>query len=95
MFTNIDVHELMNMNMNIQCSLTDPSEHRTLDTVDVREGVQGRCLLIKFHAERPPQAENVSNNNSKVLRLFPTRCLYTITLHHSKDKHLVSREKVC
>ena len=30
MFTNISVHELMNMNMNIQCSLTDPSEHRTL-----------------------------------------------------------------
>ena len=35
MFTNISVHELMNMNMNIQCSLTDPSEHRTLQFMTI------------------------------------------------------------
>ena len=58
-------------------------------------GIQGRCLLIKFHVERPPRAEIVSNHNSKVLRPFPARCLYTITKHHGKDKHLVSHEKVC
>ena len=50
-------------------------------------GVAERSL---FHHNGPRGLENVANHNSKVLRLLPMRCLYTISKHHSKDKHLVS-----